>query len=183
MEAPRYVREELLFKGIRFSVSRAVYQKSDSEVFERDIVKFPEAVAVLPILPGRRVLLIKQFRAPLNRFILEIPAGVVEENESPEETAVRELEEEAGYRPMRLVKMGAFTPAPGYSTEILHIFYADELVKVEASPEKYEIIEPITVSLEEAYRWTLSNYITDMKTALAILLYVTKYPDTLEKKE
>lgn len=174
MNMPSLVEERLLFRGLRFSVVRRKYVKPDRGVFERDVVVFPEAVVVLPILPGDRVVLIRQFRAPFNDFILEAPAGVIDPGEKPEKAAERELVEEVGLKPGRLVKLGSFTPAPGYSSEVLHFYVAYDLKPVGMKPEEYEIIEPIVVDLEEAYSMILENRITDMKTALAISLYKSR---------
>lgn len=170
MEKPKLVGERELFRGLRFNVIRRKYVKLDG-VFERDVVVFPEAVVVLPLITQNEVLLIKQFRATLNDFIVEAPAGVVDGEEPPDETAKRELVEETGYYPRRLVKLGSYMPTPGYSTEILHFYYAEELEYIGARPEKYEVIEPVRIPLETAYEMVLNNEIKDMKTALAILLY------------
>ncbi|MEM1627717.1 MAG: NUDIX hydrolase [Desulfurococcaceae archaeon] len=175
MDSPRLIEEKTLYKGLRFNVVRRLYEKADNGIFERDIVVFPQAVVVLPFISEEEVLLIRQFRAPLNDFIIEAPAGVIDSGESPEEAAYRELLEETGYYPGKLVKIGEFTPAPGYSTELLHFFYAKDLVYKGARPEKYEIIRTFKVNIKEAYRMVIENEIRDMKTALLILLYLSKH--------
>lgn len=165
------MEERELFRGLRFSVVRRKYIKQSGDSFERDVVVFPQAVVVLPFISPHEVLLVKQFRAPMNGFIIEAPAGVVNSGERPEETAVRELIEETGYRPGRLSKLGSYVPTPGYSSEVLHLFYAEDLEHVGAKPEKYEIIELIKLDFNKAYEMVLRNEIWDMKTSLAILLY------------
>jgi len=176
VEKPQLLREDLVFSGLRFNVVRRRYVKPRSgEFFERDIVIFPQAVAVLPFMDEESVLLIKQFRASLNDYIIEVPAGIVDRYETPEETAKRELAEETGYLSRTLEKLGSFTPTPGYSSEILHLYVARDLEYVGSRPEKYEIIEPFTVKFSEAYKMVLEGVITDMKTALIILLYGSRY--------
>jgi ADP-ribose pyrophosphatase len=170
LDKPVVVEEKELFRGLRFSVVRRKYLKQGGS-FERDIVVFPQAVVVLPFISGEEIVLIKQYRAPLDDYVIEAPAGVIDEGETPDETARRELVEEIGYYPRRLVKIGSFTPAPGYSSEILHFYYAEELEYVGARPEKYEVIEPFRVGFREAYDMVLRNEIRDAKTALLILLY------------
>jgi ADP-ribose pyrophosphatase len=175
VKKPLLVGEELLFRGLRFSVVRRRYSKPGTgEIFERDVVVFPEAVAVLPLLGERRVVLLRQFRAPLNDYIIEVPAGVVDRGETPEETAKRELIEETGYHPRVLEKLGSFTPTPGYSSEVLHVYVARDLEYVGARPERYEVIEPLVVEFSEAYKMVLEGVIRDMKTALTILLYASR---------
>lgn len=176
MEKPQLLREDLVFSGLRFNVVRRRYVKPRSgEFFERDIVFFPQAVAVLPFVDAESVLLIKQFRASLNDYIIEVPAGVVDRDETPEETAKRELVEETGYLPRTLEKLGFFTPTPGYSSEILHLYVARDLEYIGSRLEKYEIIEPFTVKFSEAYKMVLEGMIIDMKTALILLLYGSRY--------
>lgn len=170
MDKPVVVEEKELFKGLRFSVVRRKYLKQGG-LFERDIVVFPQAVVVLPFIGEEEIVLIKQFRAPLDDYVIEAPAGVVDEGETPDETARRELVEEIGYLPGKLFRIGSFTPAPGYSSEILHFYYAEELEYVGARPEKYEVIEPFRVGFRDAYNMVLRNEIRDAKTALLILLY------------
>jgi len=172
LEKPSLIEERLVFSGLRFSVVRRKYVHRGRGIFERDVVLFPQAVVVLPLLSDDEIVLIKQFRAPLGDFIIEAPAGIVGNNETPEEAAARELIEEAGYRARRLVKLGAYTPAPGYSSEVLHFYIARDLEYVGARPEKYEIIEPIKLSIAEAHKMVVENKISDMKTALVILLYL-----------
>ncbi|MEM3912789.1 MAG: NUDIX hydrolase [Desulfurococcaceae archaeon] len=174
MDKPVLIEEKELFKGLRFSVVRKKYAKRDG-LFERDIVIFPQAVVVLPFITRNEVILIKQFRASSNDFIIEAPAGVVDEGETPDEAAKRELVEEIGYYPRKLIKLGEFMPTPGYSTEILHFYYAENLEYVGAQPEKYEIITPFRISFNDAYKIVLENKIVDAKTALIILLYYNKH--------
>lgn len=176
MSKPRLIDVVELFKGLRFSVVRKKYTR-DSGFFERDVVVFPEAVVVLPFIDSRNILLIKQYRSPLDEYVVEAPAGVVDPGEKPDETAERELIEETGYRPRRLHKLGSYIPTPGYSTEVLYFYYADGLEYVGIRPEKYEVIEPFVIGFNDAYRMVLNNEIVDMKTSLIILLYREKYGD------
>lgn len=173
MSTPRMISEVELFSGLRFKVARRKYSR-DGDSFERDIVIFPEAVVVLPFITSEKIILIKQFRPSVNDYIIEAPAGVVDKDETPEETARRELVEEIGYYPSRLTKLGSFMPTPGYSTEILHFYIAENLEYRGMRPEKYEVIEPFIVDLEKVYRMVLNNEIKDAKTALLILLYMSK---------
>jgi ADP-ribose pyrophosphatase len=174
MDKPLVLREELLVEGLRFNVVRRYYRKTSGDEFARDIVVFPEAVAVLPILGNHEVILLRQFRAPLNNIIIEAPAGVIDPGETPEEAARRELEEETGYYPGKLVWLGSYTPSPGYSSEVIHLYYAVNLEYRGARPEKYEVLEPFKIPLSEAVKMVYSGAINDMKTALLILLYCSR---------
>lgn len=167
---PILVSEEKIYVGRRFSVVKRTFVKDRDGSFTREIVLFPEAVVVLPFINREEIILIKQFRPTINDYIIEAPAGVVDQGENPDETARRELVEEIGYYPQNLVKIASFVPTPGYSTEILHFYIAKELEYRGAKPEEYELIEPFILSFETAYSMVLENKIRDMKTSLAILL-------------
>ena len=159
-----------VFKGKRFSVERRVLDINGRRA-ERDIVVFPESVVVLPLLRDDVVLLIKQYRAALNDYIYEAPAGIIEPGETVKGAAQRELVEETGYTAGELMEIGSFYPVPGYSTECMHFVIARNLEYVGAKPEPYEVIEPVVVSVEKAIEMIKANTINDLKTAAIILYY------------
>ncbi|HIP57347.1 MAG TPA: NUDIX domain-containing protein, partial [Ignisphaera aggregans] len=123
MERVSHKADILVFRGKRFAVLKRVIDVDGNEVV-RDVVSFGTAVAVLPIIDDNKVVLVRQYRAPVNSWILEVPAGKVEPGESPEECAKRELEEETGYRAMSMEKLVSIYTSPGYSDEVLHIYLA-----------------------------------------------------------
>ncbi len=145
----------------------------EGRVILRDVVRFGEAVAILPIKDGGRVILINQFRAPINKWVLEVPAGRVELGEDLLTAARRELMEEVGYEAEELVKVASVYTAPGYSDEVLHIFVARGLKYVGASPEPGELVKAIELGVDEALKVLLSSECVDAKTLLAILLFKT----------
>jgi len=165
------VEASVVFTGLRFSVERRKYRFGD-RVAVRDIVVFPNSVAVLPELDEEHVLLIKQYRPATGKYIYEVPAGVIEPGESAREAALRELEEELGYTAGELVEIGSFYTTPGYSTEKIHLFIARKLEYVGSRPEPYEIIEPVAVPVRDLPALIANNTIEDLKTAAIILYYL-----------
>jgi len=145
-------------------------------VFTKDVVRFGQAVAIIPII-GDEVILIKQFRPSLNKWILEVPAGRVEINEALEDTAKRELIEEVGYDAKTLIKLVSIYPAPGYSDEVLHIFLAKDLTYVGSKPEVGELIEVVKVKLDSALDLILSDDVVDAKTLISLLILKLKTPE------
>lgn len=135
-----------------------------------EIIRHPGGAAVLPILPDGRVVLIRQWRAPVGGTVWEIPAGRLEPGEDPESCVRRELQEEAGYRAGRIEKLGEMFPAVGYCDELIHLFVARDLAPVPSAPEDDEVIEAVPVSLDEARAMVRRGEIPDGKTQLAILL-------------
>ncbi len=136
----------------------------------REVVRHPGSVSILPYENGY-VYLIKQYRYPLNDYIWEIPAGTLEEGESPEECAKRELEEETGLIAGKLEKMFEAYLIPGYGTEKMHFFLATELSKGEMHPEPSEKIEVHRIPIDEALEMIKGGKIVDAKTIAALLWY------------
>jgi ADP-ribose pyrophosphatase len=145
-------------------------------VFTKDVVRFGQAVAIIPII-GDEVILIKQFRPSLNKWILEVPAGRVEINEALEDTARRELIEEVGYDAKTLIKLVSIYPAPGYSDGVLHIFLAKDLTYVGSKLEVGELIEVVKVRLDSALDLVLSDDVVDAKTLISLLILKLKTPE------
>jgi ADP-ribose pyrophosphatase len=160
------VEERLLCRGRRVELVQRVYSYGGRR-FLRDVVRFGQSVAVVPLL-GREVILIRQFRAPVGGWVLEIPAGRVEPGESLEEAVTRELIEEVGYRPRRLERLVSLYMSPGYSDEVLHIYLATDLEYVGSNPEPGELIEVVRLDIEKALEYVLGG-VADAKTAVALL--------------
>jgi len=140
----------------------------------REVVVHPGGVTAVPVLEDRRIVLVRQYRYPLNKYILELPAGKLDSNQSPLETIGRELEEETGYRAEELSYEGSFYSSPGFCNEIIHLFIARSLTPV---PQRLEEGEHITVeiaSLEECLRMIACGEIADGKSILGILWYKAK---------
>ncbi|WP_047985370.1 NUDIX domain-containing protein [Ornithinibacillus californiensis] len=137
----------------------------------REIIKHPGAVAVIPMTKEGKIVLVEQFRKPLEKSIVEIPAGKLEPGEDPQETAVRELEEETGYTTKSLTKLTSFYSSPGFADEIMHIYVAKELEKLVEAPsmDEDEFVEILEVTLEEAKQMVEELRIHDAKTNYAVL--------------
>ena len=163
------VRIECKGRRVRLVVEEVKLPNGRTRLVDR--VEFPDAVAVLPLKTREcEVGLIRQYRPAVDEWLLEAPAGVIDEGESPEEAAARELEEEAGLRPGRLVKVARGYASPGYSTETLHYYLVLDPVEAEARPEDYEVIEGLSwYPIGKALEMVESGEIRDSKTILLIL--------------
>ena len=147
-----------------------------------DRVEFPDSVAVLPLYTaGREVVLLRQYRPSIGRWILEAPAGTLKPGEPPEEAARRELEEEAGLKAARLVRVAAGYLAPGYSTEKMTLYIAPDPLEGEARPEEHEVLTTVKMKLEEAMGKAEKGEIEDVKTIL-LLLGARIYLETLPQR-
>jgi ADP-ribose pyrophosphatase len=137
----------------------------------REIVLHPGGVAAIPVLKDGRLLLIRQFRYPIGKFILEIPAGKLDSGQPPLETIAREIEEETGYCAGVLTHECTFYTTPGISNESIHLFLARELTLKAQRLEEGEHITVEAYSLEECMEKIRTGEINDGKTILGILWY------------
>jgi len=125
----RVVETATRWQGAFLEVVDAQIVAADGSIFQRDVVRHPGAVVIVPVTTDREhAILVRQFRAAVGHELLEVPAGKRDvDGERPEETARRELEEEIGHRPGRLVKLCEFFNSPGFSDEYTHLFCALDL--------------------------------------------------------
>lgn len=134
----------------------------------REIVKHPGAVAIIPMNDQGKLLLVRQYRKPLDKIIYEIPAGKLEKGEAPEACAYRELEEETGFKTERLEKIVSFYTSPGFADELIHIYFTDELTEGQVQLDEDEFLDLAEVTLEEAKVMITDGRINDAKTVYAV---------------
>jgi len=150
----------------------AVNRKGKREVIKisRQIIEHPGAVVVIPQIGSNRYLLIRQFRFAARDWLWEWPAGGIERGESLRMTARRELMEEAGYMPRQLKKVLSFYPTPGISSEVMHLFLAQNLVSKKAEGDEDERIEVREFTFSQIGQMIKKGRICDGKTILGYLL-------------
>jgi len=159
--------QELVFKGnhIQVRVDRVV--DPDGKVWSKEIVVHPGAVCVVALLEGD-VVLVRQYRHAAGQELLEICAGGLNPGEDPVEAAIRELEEETGYRAAKMVERARFWTTPGFTTEFMYLYEATELVKTQTNPDEDESIEVEIVSPQEALLMIDDGRIQDAKSILGL---------------
>lgn len=140
----------------------------NGKMSKREIIKHPGAVAVIAITEEKKILLINQFRKPLDKMIVEIPAGKLEKGEDPLECGKRELEEETGYKSDNLEFVMSFYTSPGFADEIIYIYFTDKIELGEINRDEDEFIDVIEVTLAEAEQLIEDQIIHDAKTVFAI---------------
>jgi len=145
----------------------------DGNQTKREIVEHSDAVAIVAIDSDGNVLLVKQFRKPVERKLLEIPAGCIEEGEEADTTVRRELQEETGYRPQNIERLGGFYSTPGFCTEYMHLYLATELVADKRHAEDTDDIELVHVPLQRIAELIDSGAICDAKSIAGLLLYMS----------
>jgi ADP-ribose pyrophosphatase len=141
----------------------------DGQIQKREVIRHQGAVALIALDEQQNVLLVRQFRSGTQRVMLEIPAGLLEPGESPEACAIRELQEETGYKPERLEHLGGFYPTPGYTTEYIHLYLASDLREAKLAGDADEFIEVERLPLTQALAMIERGDISDAKTLVALL--------------
>ncbi|EQH87913.1 ADP-ribose pyrophosphatase [Clostridioides difficile DA00310] len=137
---------------------------------KRELVEVRGAVGIVAITDDNKVVLVKQFRKPIEKPIFEIPAGKLEKNESPKECAERELKEETGYSAKNIKLIHKFFTSAGFSNEIMFVYLATGLTPGENNLDADEFLDVYEIELEEAYNMVLKNDVEDAKTSIGLLL-------------
>jgi len=136
-----------------------------------DVVEHPGGITLVAVTDDEQLLFVRQYRHPLGKDLLELPAGTLDPDESPEVAAERELQEETGYRPRVIKELGGFYSAPGYCTEYLHVYLCTELEESRLEGDEDEIVCE-RVSLDGALRMVETGEIQDAKSVAALLMYM-----------
>ena len=164
---------KLLHIGRHINFKTDEIQLPSGKTTTRDIVDHPGAVAIVPILDNGRILLVKQYRYTTGKELLEIPAGTLEKGEALDTCARRELKEETGYTAGSMKKVLAMYIAPGYSNEMIHLYFATALKAGESHAEEDEDITLEVYGPDELLERIEKNTIEDAKTIAGILIYLT----------
>src|SRR5678816_4735685 len=173
MDHPKIIDSKTVFRGKVFTVSTDTVQEGDA-TYQRDVVHHPGSAVIIPLFPDETVALVKQYRHPAVRYLLEVPAGTLEEREDPEIGAARELEEELGLVAGRLDLLSEFFVSPGFCEEKMWVYLATELTNTKQNLYEDEIIEVVKISLQEALEMISDGEIQDAKTIIALLLTASR---------
>jgi ADP-ribose pyrophosphatase len=172
---PRVVRTSTPFTGRLFAVELAEIEMPGGMLTTREVIRHPGAVAMVPVTPDGRLLLVTQYRHAAGRRLLELPAGTLEPGEEPAATVVRELQEEVGMVPADVRPLGGFYVAPGYTDEYIHLFVCSGLTPGRLDGDEDEDIEVESLTVDEALAAIESGRICDAKTIVGILRWVRTF--------
>lgn len=166
------LEQKEVYKGKRIAVEQLLYfnEKEQKEIY-REHVLAGDAIAILAITENQEVIMVQEPRTPIGKVILGLPAGMIEPGEKVEEGAIRELEEETGYRANSMKKIREFYPSVGYSNEKLTIYLAKNLVKTKRHLDETEDITVCLIPLEEVKQMLEDNEIITASATIALLYY------------
>lgn len=158
------IASELLFQGNFLRAKRDTVRLPDGHTATREYVIHPGAVVVVPLLDDGRLVLERQYRYPVGRVMTEFPAGKLDAGESPLVCGQRELLEETGYSAREWAYAGLMHLAVGYSTEIIHIFFARGLTLGDRQLDHGEFVDVFTATPQELFDGCRDGHVTDAKT-------------------
>lgn len=168
--AERTAASELIFDGKILHLYRDDIELPNGQPAEREVIRHVGAVCVIPVTDDGMAVMERQYRYPVDEVILEIPAGKLDsKEENHESAALRELEEETGYRAKELIPLGKFYPACAYSDETIWMYLAKGLEKGDCHRDVDEFLEVELIPLRDLVKQVLAGEIPDAKTQLAIL--------------
>jgi ADP-ribose pyrophosphatase len=166
---------KVVFKGRALRMRVDTVLTADGRRSTREIVEHPDCIAVVALDTGGNVLLERQYRQPIGKELLEIPAGGIDAGEEPEAAVVREMREETGFRPQQVTKLTGFYSSPGFTTEYLHLYLATDLVPDPLSAEDTAGIEVVPVPLTQIPDLISSGKIQDGKSIVGLLFYLEHF--------
>tara|TARA_B100000586_G_scaffold63927_1_gene44193 strand:- start:86 stop:598 length:513 start_codon:yes stop_codon:yes gene_type:complete len=166
------LRRKRVYDGIVIGID--VYNLTiEGRKVKREIIKHPGAAAILAFDEKDRIILVRQHRYP-HGYVLEIPAGTLEKGESPKACALREIQEETGYKAKRMSHLVTYYPSIGYNTEAIHCFVASGLTRVKKKLDTDEFITVKKMELPKLLRMIKAGKIIDSKTICAVMIYAAK---------
>lgn len=158
-----------IFKGFILDVKVHTVELPDGKTATREVIDHPGGVGIIAITPQREVFMVTQYRIAADSMMLEIPAGKLEIGENPYDAAMRELQEETGYKTSKLIELGEYYATPGYCGERLIIYMATDLEFVGQNLDEGEFLNVEKYPLDKLYEMVMNNEIHDCKTAIGIL--------------
>ena len=163
------VSQQTVYEGIIVNVRRDKARLLDGRIANREVVEHPGGVAILPLFDDGTVSLVRQFRYPFQEVVAELPAGKLERGEDHRLAALRELEEEVGASCGRLTYLGCLYSSPGFSSEVLHMYLAQELTEGSCHPDEDEFLSVERIPFSALVEQVRQGEIKDAKTVALVL--------------
>ena len=164
------ISSDYVYRGKILDVRLETIMLPEGKTGQREIVDHGDSIVVVPVDKDNQIVLVKQYRKALEAFLLEAPAGGIEEDETPNDAALRELQEEIGYTSDSIEYMGGFWIAPGFCNEYMHSYIARDLIESQLPPDEDESIEIVSVPISEIPDLIRSGEIEDAKAISALLM-------------
>ena len=178
--APQIVESVEIYRGRIFDVTVDTVREGDT-TYKREVVHHPGSAVIIPIFTDGTVALVRQYRHPAVRYLLEACAGTLNKGERPEEGAARELEEELGFTAAKLEKLSEFYVSPGFCEEKMWVYLATDLVETKQQLDDDEVLDVVRVPFSQALEMITDGEIEDAKTIIGLMLAAPRVgPSMLE---
>ena len=165
----RFVRKKTVWRGRAVDFRVDTVRLPNGKLATREFLDHPGAVGIVPLLPGRRVVMVRQYRHPVREVTLELPAGKLDGREKPLSCVRRELKEETGYSARKITPLLQYWPTPAFANEILHMFVAEGLKAGRMDTDEDEFLECVTLPFGKALELVRRGEIRDSKTVIGLL--------------
>jgi ADP-ribose pyrophosphatase len=172
LAAEKTLSSQIVFEGRIFRVRVDTVQKSGGRKTTREIIEHDDVIVVIAVDADDNILLVKQYRRAVDKELLEMPAGGIDAGEDPEAAVIREMQEETGFRPQKLVRLGGFYSTPGFCDEYLHLYLATDLTPGRLYASDTEGIEVVKVPVAQIPDMITSGKIEDAKSIAGLLAYL-----------
>jgi ADP-ribose pyrophosphatase len=164
------IDRETVVTGKIVSLEKLKVELPDGRRADREVVRHPGGCVIIPMDDGDNIYLVKQFRVAFECELLELPAGKLDKGEDPMECAKRELKEETGITAGAVRHITSIYPSPGFCNEVIHVFYAKDIVVGSASPDEGEYVQLVKMPLTELLRMVWDGRVKDAKTVVGALI-------------
>jgi ADP-ribose pyrophosphatase len=174
---PEFLDSKKIFSGRVFNVTVDTVREGE-KTYVREVVHHPGSAVILPVFDDDTIALVRQYRHPAVRYLLELPAGTLNESERPEEGAARELEEELGLVAGRMEKLSEFFVSPGFCEEKMWLYLATDLTETQQRLEDDELLEVLRLPIDRALQMITDGEIEDAKTIIGLMLAAPRFGDS-----
>jgi ADP-ribose pyrophosphatase len=172
MSREKAISSKSIYSGRAIELRVDTVEMPDGRRTTREIIEHRPVIVVVAVDDNDNVLLVRQYRTPVKKELLEVPAGGIDGDETPEEAVLREMQEETGFLPRKVVRLGGFYSAPGFCTEYLHLFLATDLVPGRLHAEDTDEISVVRVPVDEISAMLASGTFEDAKSIAGLYMYL-----------
>lgn len=170
---PEIISSDQILESALFKVSRVTISENNAE-YKRDIISHNGSAVIVPVFADKTVALVRQYRHAAQKNLLELPAGSLEIGETPQEGALREVEEEIGFKANKIELLTEFFVSPGFLSEKMYVFLATDFVEVGQNLDEDEFLSVERYSFPQIYQMIAKGEFEDAKTMLGLILAGTK---------
>ena len=165
----KQIETKTVYEGLIVNVRSDIAEIQNGSRVRREVVEHPGGVGIVPVTQDNKVLMVRQYRYPMEEELLEIPAGKLGDNEAPIDCAVRELSEETGCAAGRIIDLGAAYPSPGFCRETLFLFLALDLQQGDMHLDEDELLSVEAIGIDELIELIMENKLPDAKSIIGIM--------------